>query len=69
MLEETPLVLEEILVVPGEGFVELEGTLVEVEESVPPVLVKVAERQSVVTDRSETENAYEVVSKWKMATS
>jgi len=61
---ERPVVLKGILEVPGgifvtvldERFVVLEETPVEVEESALLVLVKVAERQSVVTDRSGTES-------------
>ena len=56
-LERTLVELKGMLEVPGGRFVTvldresvvLEGTPVEVEESVPLVLVKVAERQSVVT--------------------
>ena len=62
-LERTSVVLKGILEAPGGIFVTvldrrsvvLEGTPVEVEESVSLVLVKVAERQSVVTYRSGTE--------------
>ena len=61
-LEITSVVLEGILEVPvlvtvlDIRSVVLEGMPVEVEESVSLLLVKVAERQSVVTDRSEAEN-------------
>ena len=65
VLERISVVLEGILVVPGgisvtvlldRRSVVLGGTSVEVEESVSLVLVKVAERQSVVTSRSGAEN-------------
>ena len=77
-LERTLVVLKGILEVPGgilevpggvlvtvldREFVVLGGTLVEVEESVPLVLVEVAERQSVVTDRSGTENG-KTLTRW-----
>ena len=79
VLEGTSVAFEGILVVAGGmSVIVLEarsvvfgGTSVEVEESVSLELVKVAERQSVVTARSGAENgksAHETGSKWKMAT-